>query len=89
MRIEEKSDSYRQEGTASLIRFLERSRPLVKKGGKTHIHATCFLYELNGQNVTNAVESECMGSSDANLYFVIYKMFQAKTKIFRQENIYF
>jgi len=34
MRIEEKSDSYRQEGTASIIRFLERSRPLVKKGGK-------------------------------------------------------
>ena len=27
------------------------------------------------RNVTNAVESECMGPSDANLYFVNYKMF--------------
>jgi hypothetical protein len=31
MRIEEKSDSYRQEGTASIIRFLERSRRLPKR----------------------------------------------------------
>ena len=38
MRIEEKSDSYRQEGTASLIRFLERSRRLPKR---TRAKRTC------------------------------------------------
>ena len=38
MRIEEKSDSYGQEGTASLIRFLERSRRLPKR---TRAKRTC------------------------------------------------
>ena len=48
MRIEEKSDSYRQEGTASIIRCVfswgTRSRVFWRKDA--HIHATCFLYEL-------------------------------------------
>jgi len=54
-----------KDGTASLIPFLERSRRLREKGGETHIHAMCVLYELNLSNVMNAVQSDHTGPSDA------------------------
>ena len=83
MRIEEKSDSYRQEGTASLIRFLERSRPLVKKGGKMHT-STPRVFCTNWMHRMSRMQSRASAWDQVTRICILSttKCFRRKLKFF-------
>ena len=83
MRIEQKSDSYRQEGTASIIRFLERSRPLVKKGGKTHT-STPRVFCTNWMHRMSRMQSRASAWDQVTRICILSttKCFRRKLKFF-------